>query len=390
MKSYPTYGRRPIESLENIPPRLWSHHEFCFFLHDQIGALLKQYEAAGVHRLVSDAVARAAANQGQQGAVDVLDVLKRAGLTKATKHMLLSHLILALTSDMLHFIFEGLRCLERRKFSVAFSLLRKPFKENMLFLAWLLGDPEDFLNRFERDNYKSLNGLQSERRTELLRLAIGRLATSAAFDAELIEKIVFSKELVGGLEPLWQKATHLITSQGSNLKTGDMSINFIFSDPSSDRLYDAVYDKLPYLMLFLTQLSLRTFSEASHTNVATTNHLVFTSLCALECLTDGRVGPVTRSLLRPLRPQLACLHCEKQLRITSQTALAMFFQERVQCASCGLVTDVPFFWLLSKSNVRLLPDDVPNAFDAFMQEIAVVGNDGEGREARANTLRHNA
>src|SRR5690606_36058262 len=162
-------------------------------------------------------------------------------MTETSKHLLLGHLVLALTADLLHFLYEGLCCLEKRKFSVAFSLLRKPFKENMLFLAWLLGDPEDFLQRFEKDNYTTLNGLQSPRRQELFKLAAEKLATKEAFDGELIERMVFSKEFEGGLEPLWQKATHLITSQGSKLRTEDLNINFIFNDAASDHFYDVAY-----------------------------------------------------------------------------------------------------------------------------------------------------
>jgi len=160
-------------------------------------ALLVEYDAAGVQSWVSEGVTKAASEQGLTGEIDVLELLKKSGFNEASKHLVLAHLILGLTSDLLHFLFEGLCCLEKRKFAVALSLLRKPLKENMLFLAWLLGDPEDFLTRFEKDNYSSLNGLQQQRRRELLTLAGGQLATKDAFDGELIERMIFSK----GCEP---------------------------------------------------------------------------------------------------------------------------------------------------------------------------------------------
>ncbi|MBK3018579.1 hypothetical protein FKK32_28925 [Klebsiella pneumoniae] len=100
---------------------------------------------------MSDSIAKAAAQNGHKGDLDVLDLLKKAGKTESAKHVLSGHLVLAITADMLHFLYEGFSCLEKRKFAVAFSLLRRPFKENVLFLAWLLGDPEDFLTRFEKD-----------------------------------------------------------------------------------------------------------------------------------------------------------------------------------------------------------------------------------------------
>ena len=36
---------------------------------------------------------------------------------------------------------------EKRKFAVGYALLRKPLKENLLFLSWLLADQDDFINR---------------------------------------------------------------------------------------------------------------------------------------------------------------------------------------------------------------------------------------------------
>jgi hypothetical protein len=372
-----TFGMRPLECLEHIPPHFRLHHEFCFFLHDRMVALLKEYEIAGVHRWVAKGIAEVAAQHEFEGDVDVLRVLKEAGLSETGKHLLISHLILGLTSDLLHFLYEGLCCLEKRKFAVGFSLLRKPFKENMLFLAWLLGDPEDFLTRFEKDNYTTLNGVKPERRRELLWLAAEKLATKDAFDAELIDRMVFSKEAENGFEPIWQKATHLITSQGANLKTEDLNINFIFNDAGSDHLYDGVYDKLPYLMLFLMQLALRTFSEIAHCNVATTNHLVLISVGTYECLTGAKQGPLSKQLLKAMRPTLTCLHCNKPFRFNRENTMSMYLQEQAHCGSCGLRSEVPLYWLLARSGVRVVPDGYPSAFDKLMQEVKR-GNEGQG------------
>ncbi|WP_159910965.1 hypothetical protein [Pantoea sp. 18069] len=372
-----TFGMRPLDCLANIPAAVRPDHEFCFFLHDRMVALLQEYEDSGVHRWVGDGLAKAAQLEGHEGPLDVLDMLKKAGLTEAGKHLLISHLILALTSDLLHFVYEGLRGLEKRKFAIAFSLLRKPFKENMLFLAWLLGDPEDFLARFEKDNYTSLNGVKPERRRELLNLAAQKLATKDAFDAELIDQMVFSKEAGNGFEPLWQKATHLITSQGANLKTEDLNINFIFNNAGSDHLYYAVYDKLPYLMLFLVQLALRTFSEIAYGNIATTNHLVLISLGTYECLTGAKQGPLSKQVLKAMRPMLTCLHCDKPFRFDRENVMSMYLIEQAYCRPCGLASEIPLYWLLAKSNIKVIPDGYPTAFDKLMQEMKA-GTDDSG------------
>lgn len=361
-------GKRLPENLENIPKHLRPHHEFCFYLHDQMVSLLIEYEAAGVHSWVSNGIVKAAADRGFEGELDVLDVLKKAGLSEASKHLLLAHLVLRLSSDLLHFLYEGLHCLEKRKFAVALSLLRKPFKENMLFLAWLIGDADDFLARFEKDNYTSLNGLQAPRRRELLQLAIGQLAVKDAFDGELIERMVFSKEMPNGLEPLWQRATHLITSQGMNLRTEDLNINFIFNDVYSDHLYEVIYDHLPYLMLFLVQLALRAFSEVARTNVATTNYLVVTSMGAYECLLGSGSRPMSRFIVKSLKPMLNCSHCKEPLRLTRLRTLSLLLSEQVECSACRLTGEFPLYWLMAQSSLQIVDDELPNAFDRLIRQ----------------------
>lgn len=365
-------GMRPAEDLVHIPRHYWPHHEYCFYLHDQVAALLVEYEAAGAHQWISDTIARVAAEKGVDGDLDVLDLLKKAGMKETGKHVLLGHLVIALTSDMLHFLYEGLCCLEKRKFAVAFSLLRKPFKENMLFLAWLLGDPEDFLQRFEKDNYTTLNGLRSPRRQELFKLAAEKLATKEAFDGDLIERMVFSKEFEGGLEPLWQKATHLITSQGSNLRTEDLNINFIFNDPASDHFYDVTYKALPYLMLFLVQLALRTFSEIARTNGATTNHLVLVSLGAFECLRTSGPRPTSKIVTKMLKGVLNCLHCKKPLKLDRSNAMSVFLTEQASCVACGLASQVPLYWLFAQSDLKIAPDEPLSAYDKVMREVGII------------------
>jgi hypothetical protein len=45
-------------------------------------------------------------------------------------------------------LFEALSCSRKEKLAVTFALLRKPLRENLLYLEWLLADPEELLTRF--------------------------------------------------------------------------------------------------------------------------------------------------------------------------------------------------------------------------------------------------
>jgi hypothetical protein len=347
------------ERLINIPQKYWAAHEFCFRTHDQMAHLLLQYESSEAHLWVSDTVRKILKEQPDRPEeIDLFQLLKAAGLEGPYKHHIVSHLVLSLTSDLLHFIYEALTCFEKRKFSVGYSLLRKPLKENLLFLAWILGDTEDFIARFEANNSKTLGGTLELQRVDIFRKAIAKLAISEAFSPDLIHDLIFSKTNPAGFEPVWQRASHLITSQGALLKTEDYAINFIFNDPASDHLYEHLYPQLPYLMIFAMQVVLESFSLILKANERTVSHLMLTTMGCYESLfIDSRKQHVARILNKSLKPFLKCIHCDAPFKIKRRNAPGIYLHESTDCESCGLSTDVPLYWLLAMGDAKIERSD---------------------------------
>lgn len=338
-----------------VPPQYWAAHEFCFRMHDQITELLVQYEASGTHHWVSNAF-QSALDQSKDvyGEVNIIKIMKDKQLVGMYKHHIVSHLVLALTSDMLHFIYEALRCFEKRKFAVGYALLRKPLKENLLFLVWILGDLDDFLKRFEADNYKSLNGSTEEQRILLLTKAIARLPTKDGFDPGQINSSIYSKTNTEGFEPIWQRASHLVTSHGNLLKTEDYNINFIFNDPASDHHYDFLYNELPKLMIFAVQVALECFGLVLQANERTVSHLIISTMGCYEAIfLPGRNQPIARLLNKSLKPFLKCIHCDSALRITKTNAPMVYLHEIIVCGSCRLSSDFPLYWLMAMAKMNI-------------------------------------
>lgn len=354
-------GLLDTDRLLLLPIKYWSHHEFCFYLHDQMVELLVQYENCGAHNWVVDAFERAKEKHGiPDDNIDILDLLRQKGLVPLYRHHIVSHLVLGLTSDMLHFLYEALRCFEKRKFSVGFALLRKPLKENLLFLSWILGKEDDFLERFEKNNYSTLNGIDVSRRKEILSAAIDRLPTKEAFESSVLEEMIFSKTASQSFEPVWQRATHLITSQGAALRTEDLNINFIFHDNASDELYETLYQKLPYVLLYTIQVALECFSQVLPANEHTTSHLLLASMGAYECLFERRkASGVTAMLRRHLKPFLKCIHCQTQIKLTRENAIRMYFRESLECQKCGLPTPIPLYWIFARGNIKITRESMP-------------------------------
>jgi len=62
-------------------------------------------------------------------------------------------------------VHEALKALEKRKFVVAFALLRKPLKQSLMFATWICADAQNFFTQLERSpaDYMEEKDLPKER-----------------------------------------------------------------------------------------------------------------------------------------------------------------------------------------------------------------------------------
>lgn len=351
-----TLGILDLERLGMIPEKHWKAHEFCFLMHDKMAELLVEYEASGIQDVVANAFDKAlSGRERHKDGIDMLVFLKENNMLDLYYHHLVCHLVMALTGDMLHFVYEALSCFEKRKFSVAYSLLRKPLKESLLFLCWILGDDNDFVGRFEADNYKTLSNVDSDRRVEILQKAISKLPLESFFEADTLDRMMYSKKLENSFEHIWQKATHLITSYGELLKTENYSINFIFQDPLDDGPFDFLYSKLPYILMFASQVALECFNTISALNENTYSHLMTITVGCYESLfMKSRRPMLCQALNKAFGGMMQCIHCGATVRIDKGNSLMLYLHERVPCKKCKLITDVPLYWLMGMSKAKII------------------------------------
>ncbi len=337
-----------------IPEQHRRSHEFCWYVYRHLAQMLIQHDALGAHRAISDSYREIAKELGQNPSEgEILTFLQEQGFDKEYRYHLVSNLALALTADMIRYLHEGLRAIQECHFSIAFTLLRKPFKENLIFLAWLLGNEEDFLIRFSRNNYETLNGLREEQQLKILSDAIACTVTPSYFDANVIREGIFSKQQSYGLEPMWTKATHLITKQGLLLRTPDYCINFIFEPASSEHYYDILYHWLPDLFLLASQIVPECMKKTFGFNEATYSHYLVTTIGYYEALAQLETGPGISEMLNSVfHSFLKCGCCGEQLHISNSNACRLYEIEYIQCEHCGGDTQIPLFWLMNFGKMR--------------------------------------
>lgn len=233
-------------------------HEFAIDLHDWMVTHLLRGEKERLFETNIPISKQADLDELQDTTGDALfDWMMRTQSSSTVGTFYVRALFPALLSDFLHFVFESLSCSRKGKLTVAYALLRKPLRENLAYLEWLLGDPDDFINKFHAAPSSQLSLGSMGSRTDIIariRAASSRTIIPDICDADLMYNIRYDKNSEYGFEELWNKALHLITTKHP-ISTEQGNLNFVFST-QDDALtqWHHLYSRLPLVLLYAVQV----------------------------------------------------------------------------------------------------------------------------------------
>lgn len=351
----PLNFRQPVD-LQRIPERFHAHHEFCFHLHDVMATLL---QAARVHETATVTVQfdDQAEADAFSAADDPITHLYQTGRREAAQRITLNQVSLAIYSDLLHFLFESLRALEKRKFTVAFALLRKPLKENLLFASWVCAAEDEFFDRLLRSpaDHMEAKDLPPQRRLELIKATVARFPIKFV-NPEALHILLFDKNNPRGLAALFDKATHLVTSRSKLLRTEELNLNFIFKNPGDNDIYETVYRDLAMALMYLAFVQIDLYTRMQKVERSYTQWLVVTAMGAYQALFLPGRSSMLSMLNRHFGSFIACPHCLKPIKTRKTQAARLFLSERLDCDNCGHDHHFPLFWLMSKTEWSFLGD----------------------------------
>lgn len=350
-------GLIPLERLKSVPKRYWKEHEFCFHIHDMMVQSLIEVEQAKLTHVKIDLKTEQQLKVFESLHGDgLVNFLESEGFTDEVQKMLTGQVSISLFSDMLHFVYESLIAFEKRKFSVGFSLLRKPLKENLMFLAWLCADEGDFYKSFS-DPVKTMNSrvLKRERRVDIFNSAVSQISSSDIFNGEIIQDTIWDKSENGNLAILFDKATHLVTTMGDEMKTETQNFNFIFKDPLQDDMYDALYHRLAYLLIFALFVQFVLYERMGHEVAKLKKWSRISLLGAYEALFVKGRPKMLSSIKSAFQSSefFACPHCKAQNKILKKQAADFFITQNIECHNCKRTHQFPLFWMMSVTGLEI-------------------------------------
>lgn len=194
-----------------LPSEFEYRHNYCVFLYDTLVVTLREAESSGVFAVP---YRPKTLEEGREllrlEGEEVWEWFESRGHDEVVSQMVLNRVVPAIIADLCLFVHEALSCSRRCKLTVAYALLRKPLRENLLYLEWILIDAAEFVKEFRSGTPRSISmgALSPEYKRRLVERAVKLTRTTSAYPEDFIHDIRYSKDKNYGFEILWNQAVH--------------------------------------------------------------------------------------------------------------------------------------------------------------------------------------
>jgi len=324
------------------------------FMLEQIEEALNSGAAAGIFDIkmtfADEAIAVAF---GDMPSDQVYDWLKQNNREAEVYELTYKAVCHALGRDLLEFAGVAIKAAKSGIWTPAFALLRKPFKENLFYLEWILADPEDFYQRFSSGDPAALKvtPIPAQRKLQIIGGAIDASGYPNWISAQQMYDLRFNKQSKLGLETFWQKANHLITSDGAALRTEAENFNFVFSNNdsrASQRHW--FYGTVPILLFHSLQVMeamIAMFARRAEPDIIPLRTLagLFLWMRSAAYFIDLRPTPVRFGRIIGKRIHaVRCDKCRSTCRLSIDSLAHLFNHGSLQCDACGCSVEPQARW----------------------------------------------
>ncbi len=237
-----------------LPQKYKELHDLCFYLHDILVQVVKEGEKKKLFHTLYN-IKKISDVQAIKDNDDILEWLYNNGYEDEFKSIVIKQVLIATISDYCHYVYEALKCSEKSKLAITYTLLRKPLKDNLLLFEWIMTNRNEFMEKFKKDsNYYAIDKIDSTKKKMFIEYSVNQINYCETFNADFIYNIRYSKKTDYSLERLWNVANHLVTTC-KYYKTEGLNLNFIFSGADSkESQWNYLYSVLPYLLFYTIEV----------------------------------------------------------------------------------------------------------------------------------------
>ncbi len=335
-----------------IPEEYKFAHEYCFFLHDILANIVISGEQEEIfHHSFKIKTLEDAEQIKSKSGEELASWMEQNGYRQEFQEANRRHIFIALLSDFCQFVYEALNCSRKGKLTVTYALLRKPLKENLFYLEWLLADSPDFINLFhspilskDKRPLPLPTELSKEKRLEI----IGKSIKDSGFEnywisPDFLYELRYDKKVKYGFEGLFQRATHLITTIAA--QTEEQNFNFIFSgEEEKISQWQGLYTILPLILLHTVFVAQTFVEEIDEGKLKDLEFLRLRAMIGFLLYGKGREWDVDFKLVMEnlinsfSELKHLCLGCHETIDVDFETLELIYDEGVLACKRCGYKT----------------------------------------------------
>jgi len=244
---------------ETLPYEYWKRQDYLLYAYDVLADMLKQADSKQLSNITLKFKDIEQAKSFEQ-AEDKFDWLDNNGYHGKSLKFFSGHVFFLLLRDFCYYVYESISCAQRGKVTVAYTLLRKPLRDNLLYMEWLLSDAEEFyqkilhctIEEYDISNKKIFN---RDRIRKIVRRASMKSYMGKAINVQdLVYTFRFNPKDKIGLQRIWNQSIHLVT-ESPNYKTEKTNLNFIFANKEIwNDYWNYYYITVPQIMAYALEI----------------------------------------------------------------------------------------------------------------------------------------
>lgn len=283
---------------------------------------------------------------------EILDWMMENGYKNEAIKVIRSHVFFSLLNDFILYMHESFSCAERGVITVAYTISRKPIKDTLFYLCWLLADEEELINKimYKDTSEYDPTKIPSDKKKEVIDKVV--LITGNTFASDLIYELIYSRKMEGGLSAIWDKTLHLVTGN-KDYPTAKGNLNFIFEHEESwHSHWDYYYRSMPIIMKIAIEVIVRIFEKIFQpsANIAYFNKYIRDMKFIRS---SGTNNPLIENNIRDLIVDLKieCESCSENYSINPDEFIEDYL---ISCPKCGCSERVgQYFHPEYKDNKRM-------------------------------------
>ena len=309
---------RQTKEYKGLPEEHWHKQNFCWYIHDIIISIFR--DCIENDKLNTNVTFKDEDHARRFNRTDnQLKWLYENGYADKADIIISKQVFYGILSDMFHFIYESLSAIEKGKIAVSLALLRKPFRDNLLYLEWLLGNPKEFIGlvyKGDIDAY-AIEYIDTEKKKQIIKNALC-LIDNKDFFSKMNEKVYYdlryNYEAGNSLQGAWNKANHLVTTK-PGIRSAEF--NFVFlNEEIHVEFVDYYFRQVPHLLFYTYCLVIKLYNNLIR-RVATSTSYYNNSLIVFKFSDSVREVDAAEYFNQNTKVLLSfpCLDCKKVIKI---------------------------------------------------------------------------